>query len=317
VGFAASIAVGIALLFSLINFLLGLDRIAWSRARPAEALDLIAPSALVTLTLLVLNGFWPTGPLVPQGVVVVTGLLAFLGFVTVRYRTRIITGLATHWIILRSGAHTLGERVLIVGAGEGGQFGAWLLRKGGFAQAFSIVGMVDDDPRMQGMRIDGCRVLGSTEDIPSLVERYDIGLVLFTISNIQPENQRQILSLCQATPARTIILPDIMEGLRAQFPLNGSTEDGGRGTGDGGKGSGTEIRNPKSEIGSVSGLRSPDTGFSNQELSPHPDGNITSDVAEEWLSELEGLVQAQDWPHLRTRIQEMKAEVETARSPKS
>ena len=219
-GTAVAIALIMALLFSMINALMGLNRIAWSLSRPADALDLALSNGIVTLVLFMLNLLWPNGPLLPPVLVVVSGAFSFSGCVAVRYRSRLITGLATRWIELRGGGlGFVGEHVLIVGSGEVAQFAVWLLRNGNLAQAFSIVGMVDDNPRKVGTQIDGCNVIGTTQDIPALMDKYDVGLILFAISNITPAEQERILTICQSTPsARIILIPDIIDSLRAHFP---------------------------------------------------------------------------------------------------
>ncbi|NUM48966.1 MAG: hypothetical protein HUU38_30040, partial [Anaerolineales bacterium] len=111
----------------------------------------------------------------------------------------------------------MGERMVIVGAGELGQFAAWLVRKGTLAQAFNIIGMVDDDPRKQGMRVDGATVLGTTNDLKALVARHDVGIVLYAISNIGAEERLRILSICQDLPTRTIMMPNVVELMRDEF----------------------------------------------------------------------------------------------------
>ncbi len=216
---AVAIALAIAFLFSMINSLAGLNRINWSKARPQDAFDLATSAGIVTSVILVANLVFPTTSRFPISVVLMSGILSFIGFVAVRYRSRLLMGIANRWIRLRGNSiNTLGERVLIVGAGEVARFSSWLLRNETFAQAFSIVGMVDDDPRKIGTTIDGCSVIGSTAFVPDLVSKYDIGLILFAIADIQPEDQEQILSVCQNTDARVIPIPDILETLRAQFP---------------------------------------------------------------------------------------------------
>ena len=114
----------------------------------------------------------------------------------------------------------LGERVLIVGAGEVARFAVWLLSNQNLAQAFSIVGMVDDNPRKIGSKMDGYPVINTTRAIPDLVKKHDIGLILFAIADIQADDQDRIFSLCQTTSARIIPIPDIIDNLRAQFPKN-------------------------------------------------------------------------------------------------
>jgi diguanylate cyclase (GGDEF)-like protein len=218
---AAGIALVIALLFSLINALVGLNRINWSKARTQEAIDLVFSASIVTALVFVANLVFPSGTRFPISVILVSGLMSYLGFIAVRYRSRLLTGLASRWLHLRGQSiTTLGEPVLIVGAGEVARFAIWLLSNENLSQAFTIVGMVDDDPRKVGSKIDGYTVISTTNGIPDMVKKHDIGLILFAISDIQPTEQERILALCQATAARIIPVPDVLDNLRAQFPKN-------------------------------------------------------------------------------------------------
>jgi diguanylate cyclase (GGDEF)-like protein len=223
---AAGIALIMAFFFSLINSLMGVNRINWSRARPSDAIDLAVSNGIAILVLFVVNLLWKPRMLLPPGMLFVSCMFSFLGFISVRYRSRLITGLATRWIRWRGERATaLGERVLIVGSGEVGQYATWLFRSGSLATAFSIIGMIDDDPRKSGTRIDGCQVLGNSQDIPTLVEKYDIGLIIYAIANIDPATQRQIISICHSTEARVVMMPNILTILNAQLPANQTEKD--------------------------------------------------------------------------------------------
>lgn len=218
---AIGIALSIALMFSTINALAGLNRINWNKARPQDASDLAISTAAVTLVVLVANFVFPQGARFPISVILASSLLSYFGFVAVRYRTRLLTGFARYWMRLRGKSMTpLGEHVLIVGAGNVARFAVWLLTNENLSQAFTIIGMVDDNPRMIGTKVEGYPVIGTTSMITSLAERHDIGLILFAISDIQPEDQDRILAECQSTKARIIPIPDILENLRAQLPKN-------------------------------------------------------------------------------------------------
>jgi FlaA1/EpsC-like NDP-sugar epimerase len=152
----------------------------------------------------------------PGGLLIVAGLLAFIGFVFARYRVRILTGIATRWIMSR-GEIVTGERVLIVGAGAAGCFAAWLLLNCDLAQAFSFIGMVEDAPQKKGVRINGMRVLGNAADIPEIVHKHDVGLVLYAITNIDQEEQQEILDLCHQTSAHLVLVTDILQTIRTYF----------------------------------------------------------------------------------------------------
>ena len=44
-----------------------------------------------------------------------------------------------------------------------------------------------------------------------------MGLILFAIETIQPEEQSRILRLCRQTPARVILIPDLLALFRERL----------------------------------------------------------------------------------------------------
>ena len=226
--YAPLIALEIAVVFSLSNAIRGLNRVYWAKAHPVEAIDLLLSSIIATTLLMTVNYFFELKPRVPPGLFIFAGMVSYLGFIGVRYRERILTGVASRWLSLRRGGIVIGERVLIIGAGELGQFAIWLVRKGKLAQAFTLVGIVDDDPRKQGLRIDKVKVIGGTEDLIEIIQKDDIGIVFFAISNIEPTEKSRILSLCRNLPVRIIMIPNVVEMMRNEFRFgksNGLTQD--------------------------------------------------------------------------------------------
>jgi lipopolysaccharide/colanic/teichoic acid biosynthesis glycosyltransferase len=282
-GTAMGVALAMALIFSLVNALLGIGRVVWSRADINDAFAIAVSSGLTTAILLIANLLWQPRAtpipyqgrrLLPSGLILVSGVLAFAGFVLLRYRMRIITGLSAHWIALRGGALTVGERVLIVGAGEVGNLAVYLLRKAELGQAYSIIGLIDDAPRKQGARIGGLRVLGSTDEISQLVALYDIGLIVYAIENIGRPQRERILRACRDTGAQTVVLPDVLASLRAQLSLERSA--------------------PAAD--SPIGANEPD----NRPDAPYLDN---------WLLEVDRLMQAEAWDDAHARIRAMQHQI--------
>lgn len=211
----ALIAVGIALLFGVFNAILGINRIDWTHARPSDAWGLVVSDVIFTGILVTVDFLRPGSLNIPIGVLVLTSILALFGFLVVRYRLRLVTGLAAQWLQLRRNVTHLGENVLIIGAGEMAQIATRMLRQNGFTRTFKIIGTVDDDPKKQGLSIEGTKVLGTTKDLPRLIRERNVGAILFSIGKIQPDRRQEILDICRHTGVRLVLMPNVLELLSA------------------------------------------------------------------------------------------------------
>jgi FlaA1/EpsC-like NDP-sugar epimerase len=159
------------------------------------------------------NGRYNSIP-IPAGVTVLYGLLmlVFIGgsrfFVHMLYE-RPLSGFR---------ARRDARSVLIVGAGDGGRL---LLREilRNPQLGFRPVGFVDDDPRKQGARIDrGLSVLGTTEQLPDVLEDVEPDEVLIAIPSAPGTMRARVVAACRerGVPVRT--MPTVFELL----------QDGGR-----------------------------------------------------------------------------------------
>jgi FlaA1/EpsC-like NDP-sugar epimerase len=209
---ALLIALGFAFLFSLTSATLGLNRIAWRHAYASDALGLGVSAILAMTVALLVNHYVDV---VPPGMIVTAATLALLGFVGVRYRSRLLAGLGFRWLERPSGALAARERVLIVGSGLTGQFVAWLLADDASSSATRVIGYVDDDLYKQGIRYRGVSVVGRRADIPHLVTQHDVGIILFAIHKISGAERERVLAICHSTPARVVVMPDIIGDLNS------------------------------------------------------------------------------------------------------
>ena len=206
----------VAFLFSGLNSVVGLNRIVWSQATAEDAVGLIASGGFVTLLILGLNYFESIYhglklPSLPSTMIIFIGFMALVTFLITRYRLRVLTMIASRWITIRQNALALGERVLVIGDGEAGKIATWLLSRPMYRTAFSIVGVINDnDPTINGMRVNGYWMLGSIKDIPAIIKRYDIGIILSTAPAAAKETSEYIFDLCQMHNIRLIFLNDLM-----------------------------------------------------------------------------------------------------------
>jgi lipopolysaccharide/colanic/teichoic acid biosynthesis glycosyltransferase len=218
----ASLSFLMAMVFGSINSLFGLKGIVWSEAFAEDASGLMISAWIATLITMLANHLqkiyhWLPHPALPITMIFTIGLMASIGFIVVRYRWRLVTGFASRWLDWRS-RKGVGERVLIVGSGEGNQLANWLLRHGDASRIFTIVGLVDNNLlAMQGMQVKGLRILGGINDIPALIKRNDVGVVLYAIPNEDLEAQDKILQFCLDANVRMIYLSDLLSNLQRQI----------------------------------------------------------------------------------------------------
>jgi lipopolysaccharide/colanic/teichoic acid biosynthesis glycosyltransferase len=195
---AVTVALGFAFLFSVTGAILGVNRIAWSKAAPSDVLDLVVAWIVASTIAFIAN---LSLRLLPPELVLLASVLALSGFVVVRYRSRLATGLVSHIIRHRVGARTDPKRVLIIGAGRNAQYATWLLSHPANSEKFQIVGLVDDDLFNQGMRIYGANVVGTCRDTARLVAEQRVGMIVLADREITQEQYRSIREICNTAPA--------------------------------------------------------------------------------------------------------------------
>jgi FlaA1/EpsC-like NDP-sugar epimerase len=113
--------------------------------------------------------------------------------------------------------NTARKKVLVVGVGK---TGVAVIQ--GLAQdlhRYDVVCAVDDDPSMQKRRIGRVRVDGVVKDIPRLVEKHGIQIILLAMPDAPAKEKRRISSICAKTPCELKKVPDLFdfdqEGMQA------------------------------------------------------------------------------------------------------
>jgi UDP-GlcNAc:undecaprenyl-phosphate GlcNAc-1-phosphate transferase len=114
--------------------------------------------------------------------------------------TRISFRLLRTWAA-RFQPDTTGRRVLIYGAGDGGEL---LLRELMQNRELGLnpVGFVDDDPQKEGRLIHGVRVLGSIERLAELVDREQVEELVISTSKLESQRSEKLDVLCREAGLR-------------------------------------------------------------------------------------------------------------------
>jgi len=217
------LAIVLAFIFSGVNSILRLDRIEWSSATTNNVIVLALSGWFVTFVWWLFNYFllayhWFNLEPLPTSMILIIGFLAQVGFIASRFRYRIISAIANIWLSWRRNVLDIGEKVLIVGAGENLSTANWLLKRNEFQYIFKIIGVVDDNiPSKHGMLLNGCLVLGCVADLPKIVKKEKIGVIVFTTLNIPQDIKEYADNLKTNSNVRLIFLDNLSNIISQQL----------------------------------------------------------------------------------------------------
>jgi FlaA1/EpsC-like NDP-sugar epimerase len=204
------VAVGKVLIFDLF----GLHQ-KWWRYYGLSDLWLILRAVAVAsgVLLIVFTVAQPFDDSLPRSVAVIDFMLTLLFVGGARMAGRFIAERPA-----RRSAKRGGRDVLIVGAGSGGQM---VVREMQLNPNLGsrAVGFIDDDPRKRGMRLLGLKVLGSTGEIESVLDRTKPDEVIIAIPSAPGVLRGAVVAACRdrSIPVRT--LPTVFELLRGGVQL--------------------------------------------------------------------------------------------------
>ena len=105
------------------------------------------------------------------------------------------------------------KNLLIIGAGNASHEIINTI-KTSMTDKYNIVGIIDDNKKRLGFTLSGVKIIGNRNDIPKVCEENNVDLIFFSIANIDNENKKQILNICQSTKAKVRILPGLKEIIR-------------------------------------------------------------------------------------------------------
>ncbi|MBI3599944.1 MAG: hypothetical protein HY097_04810 [Nitrospinae bacterium] len=101
-----------------------------------------------------------------------------------------------------------GKRVVIIGAGDAGELVLREIRNNHEIN-FNVVGFIDDDPVKQKYKIHGIPVLGKTEDLSAIKQKYLIEDAIIAIPSASQEIMNRIINKCKNADLEVRTLPAI------------------------------------------------------------------------------------------------------------
>ena len=196
-------------------YLFGLYQKWWRFVGGRDILKIIQA---VTISSLLLIGIFavvqPFADGLPRSVAMTDFLLTMMLIAGARLGTRLFKERPE-----RGSRIARGREVLVVGAGSGGQMVVRELRLNpGLGE--TAIGFVDDNTGMRGMRIEGISVLGTTDEIESVLDETEPDQVVIAIPSAPGTLRGKVVAACRKRQIPVRTLPTVFELLRGGVQLS-------------------------------------------------------------------------------------------------
>lgn len=152
---------------------------------------------------------------IPIAWCIVNAMLLCLFTAVSRYSSRLIKRYKTRQDISKKNCH---QRVMVIGAGDAGVI---LIKEmlDSTEIAMKPCCLIDDDPTKCHMTVCGIEVVGNREDIPKVVIRYNIDLIIIAMPSVKSDIISDIIHICQDTKCRIQILPGIYQFVNGEVSV--------------------------------------------------------------------------------------------------
>jgi len=190
----------------------GLYRGMWSFASLPDLRRLVKAVLVSLVAVLLLTMYSKPYLLIPRSMAVLYPLLLLVLMGGAR-----IAGRMWKERQLGGGARGQGKPVVIVGAGTAG---AMLLRELARSADWAVVAMVDDDRHKRGLEILGCRVEGSTDDLPAVLQRHAARHVILAMPSAPAEALQRVTRLATDAGAALFTIPGLAELMSGRVAIN-------------------------------------------------------------------------------------------------
>ena len=210
--------VGVVIGVKLLIFIAARFYTKWWRFTSVRDLQAIVVATLVaSLVVTAVVSFWqPVHRKNGRAVTMPRGVLVLDFFMTLT----LVGGarFAVRSLIERPGRGELvareGKEVLICGAGDAGNTMLREMQRNR-ALGYVPVGIIDDDPRKAGLRVQGTRVLGGRAALPGILRDTEVDEVIIAMPSAPGSVRREIVEACRkaGVPCKTLPgLPELISG---------------------------------------------------------------------------------------------------------
>lgn len=195
-------------------YAMGLYRGIWRHAGTPEIVRIVGATGLASLaTAGVLVGLYDAS-VISWSVLLIDWMTVTLAVGGIRFGFR---GLRQYL----SSKRRDGRRVLLYGAGDAGVLALRQIRQNP-SYGLAPVGFIDDDPLKQRQRVQGLKVLGTSDELRRICETHDVETIVVTTPRIPSERLRLVQAVCSDLDVATRVFDFGIEPLRSGDGLDGT-----------------------------------------------------------------------------------------------
>ena len=190
--------------FAIIYAATGMYDSLWRYAEIVEIFRCCMSSVAATVVFIIMTQLLFQERRFPHSVYGLSAIIA----TTLTLYTRLVYRMYRNFRINKSGKKR--RRVLVVGAGDAASTLLHEINKNP-TKEMNVICVVDDDKNKVGRNLLGVHIMGTTEDIPTLVQQCQIETILIAIPTLDGKNKKRILDICASTNCNIRMLPDIVK----------------------------------------------------------------------------------------------------------
>lgn len=211
-------AVLFALLFVTVAFLMKLYRVNWKYASIQEALTLSLSLGVSSIGLMIYQKF-VFGQILER-ITILSFCISLLLLGAIRVALRLL-GIGQHWrkYALPRRMVKSRKRTLVIGAGRAGRSLVRQLYASPFHE-LKPVAFVDDDPKNMHFMIQGIEVVGTTNDLETVIEKHRIEAIVLAIPSLSQQRRIELITEAKTLCKNVQTLPMIEELVTGKVSVN-------------------------------------------------------------------------------------------------
>lgn len=201
----------VVLITLLCNKVFNLYSSIWKYASIEELLSIVY-SASISNVIFVVYSYFVTYKLLetnyfrfPYTVHIIYWILSVISLGGIRFVYRIIENNK-----MKSYTCEEAKNLIIIGAGDAAAIIIKEIKKR-IDLNYNIIGLIDDDPKKMGKRINGIKVIGGRSEIKKICSKNNVSEIILAIPSADSIIKREIISTCKDTKCKLKTLPGIYE----------------------------------------------------------------------------------------------------------